>query len=64
MASTDRRALLALYRSPAKRHGRKKQLGHAGADLSRWSGVQVDEEGRVALLAGVYDGHRQGIADT
>lgn len=51
MASTDRSALLALFRSTGgASHWRDNTNWNTDAELSRWYGVFVNDEGRVDEL--------------
>lgn len=51
MAQTDRDALLALYRSADGANWRRKANWDTDADLSDWSGVVVNGQGRVVELS-------------
>lgn len=50
MASADRAALLALYRSTGGLNWRRSRNWNTEAELSQWYGVEVDDEGRVVKL--------------
>ena len=60
MSSGDRAALVALFRSTGGPHWRGKRNWDTDADLSRWSGVTVNDDGRVVKLD-LYDNNLKGI---
>ncbi|CAN0427000.1 unnamed protein product, partial [Ectocarpus fasciculatus] len=59
MASTDRAALLALFRSTRGSGWKKSNNWNTDAPLWRWHGVRVDGEGRVVKLL-LNDNNLQG----
>ncbi|CAN0182444.1 unnamed protein product, partial [Ectocarpus fasciculatus] len=59
MASTDRAALLALFRSTRGSGWKNSNNWNTDAPLSRWYGVRVDDEGRVVKLL-LNDNNLQG----
>ncbi|CAM9952152.1 unnamed protein product, partial [Ectocarpus fasciculatus] len=50
MALTDHDALVALFRSTGGAHWDKKDNWDTAAEISTWSGVQVNEDGRVVKV--------------
>ncbi|CAN0347661.1 unnamed protein product, partial [Ectocarpus fasciculatus] len=59
MASTDRAALLALFRSTRGSGWKNSNNWNTTAPLSEWYGVHVDGEGRVVMLL-LDDNNLQG----
>ncbi|CAN0318403.1 unnamed protein product, partial [Ectocarpus fasciculatus] len=59
MASTDRAALLALFRSTRGSGWKNSNNWNTTAPLSEWHGVRVDGEGRVVKLL-LNDNNLQG----
>ncbi|CAN0310008.1 unnamed protein product, partial [Scytosiphon promiscuus] len=51
MAQTDREALLVLYRSTNGPGWERKQGWDTRADLSKWHGVEVNDQGLVVELS-------------
>ncbi|CAM9346593.1 unnamed protein product, partial [Hapterophycus canaliculatus] len=51
MASTDRGALIALYNATGGAGWAHNKNWNTGADLSRWDGVEVNDQGRVVKLS-------------
>ncbi|CAN0285947.1 unnamed protein product [Scytosiphon promiscuus] len=60
MAQTDREVLLVLYRSTNGPGWKKKRGWDTLADLSKWDGVEVNEQGRVVILS-LDQNNLQGI---
>lgn len=50
MSATDRDALLALYRATQGARWTSNTGWDTNAELGRWHGVTVDEQGRVAQI--------------
>ncbi|CAM9735377.1 unnamed protein product [Ectocarpus sp. 12 AP-2014] len=50
MSSEDRAALIALFRSTGGTRWENNDNWDKDADLSKWHGVQVNEDGRVVGL--------------
>lgn len=50
MSSTDRAALLALYRLTGGASWKRKNNWDTDGDLSQWDGVRVNDQGRVVSL--------------
>lgn len=61
MASTDRDALLALFRSANGEHWYQNVNWGSDEDLSLWHGVEVNHEGRVIAL-GLQSNNLQGAS--
>lgn len=59
MASTDRHALLALYRSTGGAKWKRKDSWDTDVDLSQWHGVTVNDGGQVLKLI-LMDNNLQG----
>ena len=60
MASADRDALLALYRSTDGPNWKRKDNWGTDAALSKWSGVTVNDEGRMVKLF-LWNNNLRGI---
>ena len=60
MASSDRAALVALYRSTGGTRWKQNRNWDTDAGLSQWHGVQVNHEGRVVHLL-LEDNNLQGM---
>lgn len=60
MASTDRDALVALFRSTGGSSWKKKDNWNTGAELLRWHGVKVNNQGRVVGIT-LYSNNLRGM---
>lgn len=60
MASMDCDALVALYRSTGGANWADKDNWDTGAELSRWYGVEVNDQGRV-VIQDLRNNNLQGI---
>lgn len=58
MASTDRDALVALFRSTGGANWKRKTNWETDAELSQWHGVEVNNQGRVVELSMVNNNLR------
>ncbi|CAM9789641.1 unnamed protein product [Ectocarpus sp. 8 AP-2014] len=59
MASTDREALIALFRSTGGAGWRRRGNWGTDAELATWDGVEVNVQGRVVEL-GLANNNLQG----
>lgn len=60
MAQTDRKALVALYNGTDGAKWAENRNWNTGADLSRWHGVEINDQERVVQLQ-LNNNNLQGI---
>ncbi|CAN0002774.1 unnamed protein product [Scytosiphon promiscuus] len=58
MAQADREVLLVLYRSTNGPYWKEKEGWDSSADLSKWHGVGVNDQGRVVKLSLIFNNLR------